>query len=43
MIVSLSPAEMLFALFGIYAISAPTYWFWRRIRRRRRPTTADKE
>lgn len=36
MVVSLSPAEMLFALFGTYALSAPVYWAWRRLRRRRR-------
>jgi CDP-diacylglycerol---serine O-phosphatidyltransferase len=36
MVVSLSPAEMLFALFGLYAASAPVQWTWRRFRRRRR-------
>jgi len=40
MVVSLSPAEMLFALFGTYAVSAPVYWAWRRLRRRRRDTGA---
>jgi CDP-diacylglycerol---serine O-phosphatidyltransferase len=35
-IVGLSPAEMLFGLFGIYALSGPAVWAWRRIGRNRR-------
>lgn len=34
-IVSLAP-EALFTLFGLYAISAPLHWVWRRLRRKRR-------
>ena len=36
--VSLAP-ESLFALFGIYALSAPLFWAWRKIVRKKR--TAD--
>ena len=35
-IVSLSP-ESLFALFGMYAISAPLHWTWRKLVRKKRP------
>jgi CDP-diacylglycerol---serine O-phosphatidyltransferase len=38
-IVSLSP-ESLFTLFGLYAASAPMYWVWRRVRRRRKEPVA---
>lgn len=34
-VISLRPPETLFGLFGIYAASAPLYWAWRRIRRKR--------
>lgn len=34
-IVSLSP-ESLFALFGAYALSAPLYWLWRKLAKKRR-------
>jgi CDP-diacylglycerol--serine O-phosphatidyltransferase len=34
-VVSLSP-ESLFALFGTYALSAPLYWLWRKLTRKRR-------
>jgi hypothetical protein len=33
-IVSLSP-ESLFTLFGLYAASAPLYWVWRKLRKKR--------
>jgi CDP-diacylglycerol--serine O-phosphatidyltransferase len=38
-IVSLAP-EALFTLFGLYAASAPLYWVWRRLRRKRRDVPA---
>ncbi len=34
-VVSLRPPETLFGLFGLYAASAPLYWAWRKLRRRR--------
>jgi CDP-diacylglycerol--serine O-phosphatidyltransferase len=34
-VISLSP-ESLFALFGTYALSAPMYWAWRKLFRRKR-------
>ncbi len=34
-VISLRPPETLFGLFGIYAASAPLYWAWRKIRRKR--------
>jgi len=36
-VISLRPPETLFGLFGIYAASAPLYWAWRKIRRRKHP------
>ncbi len=35
MVISLSPPETLFSLFGFYASSAPLYWLWRKVRRGR--------
>jgi len=35
-IVGSSPPEMLFGLFGLYALSGPTVWLWRRATRSRR-------
>ena len=35
-VVGLSPPEMLFGLFGLYALSGPAVWAWRRLFRRRR-------
>ena len=35
-ILSLSPAEMLFGMFGLYALSGPSAWIWHRLRRGRR-------
>jgi hypothetical protein len=35
-IVSLAPAS-LFALFGTYAASAPIFWLWRKLVRKKRP------
>ena len=35
-VVGLSPPEMLFGLFGLYAISGPSVWAWRRLSRKRR-------
>ncbi len=35
-VVGLSPAEMLFGLFGLYALSGPVVWAWRRVFRDRR-------
>ena len=35
-IVSLAPAS-LFALFGTYALSAPLFWLWRKVVRKKRP------
>ena len=34
-IISASPPQTLFALFGLYALSGPFFWAWRRIRRRK--------
>jgi hypothetical protein len=34
-IVSLAPAS-LFALFGVYALSAPAIWAWRKLFRKKR-------
>jgi CDP-diacylglycerol--serine O-phosphatidyltransferase len=39
-VLSLTPAETMFALFGLYAASAPLYWAYRRLRRRRRADLA---
>jgi CDP-diacylglycerol--serine O-phosphatidyltransferase len=36
-IVGSSPPEMLFGLFGVYALSGPAVWLWRRVTRSRRP------
>jgi CDP-diacylglycerol---serine O-phosphatidyltransferase len=36
-IVGSSPPEMLFGLFGIFALSGPALWAWRRLWRTRRP------
>lgn len=36
-IVGSSPPEMLFGLFGIFALSGPATWAWRRLARARRP------
>jgi CDP-diacylglycerol---serine O-phosphatidyltransferase len=38
-VVSLSP-ESLFALFGAYAVSAPLYWGWRKLFRKKRASPA---
>ena len=35
-IVGSSPPEMLFGLFGVYALSGPAVWLWRRVTRSRR-------
>jgi CDP-diacylglycerol---serine O-phosphatidyltransferase len=35
-VISASPPQTLFALFGIYALSAPMFWVWRKLRRRSR-------
>jgi CDP-diacylglycerol--serine O-phosphatidyltransferase len=35
-IVGSSPPEMLFGLFGVYALSGPVVWLWHRLMRRRR-------
>jgi len=35
-IVGSSPPEMLFGLFGVYALSGPVVWLWRRVTRSRR-------
>jgi CDP-diacylglycerol---serine O-phosphatidyltransferase len=40
-LVGSSPPEMLFGLFGLYALSGPLLWLWRRVRRRRRPVPAE--
>lgn len=37
MLVSLAPTSM-FAIFGAYALSAPLYWMFRKLRRRRKET-----
>jgi len=42
-LVGSSPPEMLFGLFGLYALSGPLLWLWRRVRRRRRPASADAD
>ena len=42
-VVGSSPPEMLFGLFGLYALSGPLLWVWRRVRRRRRPVPADAD
>jgi CDP-diacylglycerol--serine O-phosphatidyltransferase len=42
-VVGSSPPEMLFGLFGLYALSGPVLWLWRRVRRRRRPASADAD
>lgn len=34
-VISLSPAETLLGIFGLYALSAPLHWLWRKLRRRR--------
>lgn len=34
-----SPAEVLFSLFALYAASAPLYWVWHKVRRRRAEAT----
>ena len=36
MLVGSSPPEMLFGLFGLYALSGPGYWAWRKMSRKRR-------
>ena len=36
-IVGSSPPEMLFGLFGIFALSGPVLWLWRKAARARRP------
>ena len=35
-IVGSSPPEMLFGLFGLYALSGPLLWLWHRTKRGRR-------
>jgi CDP-diacylglycerol--serine O-phosphatidyltransferase len=40
MLVGSSPPEMLFGLFGLYALSGPALWAWRRLRRGRRDAAA---
>jgi CDP-diacylglycerol--serine O-phosphatidyltransferase len=39
-IVGSSPPEMLFGLFGVFALSGPTLWAWRKLTRKRRVRAA---
>jgi CDP-diacylglycerol--serine O-phosphatidyltransferase len=39
-VVGSSPPEMLFGLFGLFALSGPTLWAWRKATRSRRPPRA---
>jgi CDP-diacylglycerol--serine O-phosphatidyltransferase len=38
-VVGSSPPEMLFGMFGLYGLSGPLAWAWRRLYRTRRPAT----
>ena len=38
-VVGSSPPEMLFGMFGLYGLSGPLAWAWRRLTRARRPAT----
>jgi CDP-diacylglycerol--serine O-phosphatidyltransferase len=38
-VISLAPVS-LFTLFGLYAASAPLYWVWRKLTRKKRPADA---
>ena len=39
-VVGSSPPEMLFGLFGVFALSGPALWSWRKLTRTRRPRAA---
>jgi CDP-diacylglycerol--serine O-phosphatidyltransferase len=39
-VVGSSPPEMLFGLFGLYALSGPVFWAWRKFSRSRREGAA---